>query len=87
MDGFEVAMEAQRSKGRAAAKFDASLAQRVQVEGKADFTGYDNVSDGATVVGLFDAEGDPVTRLDEGAAGVVTLDRTPFYGEAGGEQP
>jgi alanyl-tRNA synthetase len=85
MTGFEEAMEAQRSRGRAAARFDASLAQRVHVDSKVDFTGYVSTSDQSKVVALFSADGAALSELEVGQDAVVALDRTPFYGESGGQ--
>jgi alanyl-tRNA synthetase len=85
MPGFEEAMEAQRNRGRAAARFDASLAQKVHVDSKVEFTGYSSSADQSKVVGLFTADGDAVEILSSGQAAVVALARTPFYGESGGQ--
>ncbi len=85
MAGFETAMEAQRDRGRAAARFSASLGHRVHTAGKVEFLGYAGIEDRGTVTGLFDAEGKAVSRLDPGQQGLVVLDRTPFYAESGGQ--
>ncbi len=85
MPGFEAAMEAQRARGRAAAKFDATLGQRIHTEGKVTFTGYTEVAGDCTVTGLFDSEGAPLERLSAGDSGVVVLNQTPFYAESGGQ--
>lgn len=85
MAGFETAMEAQRSRGRAAASFSTSLAQRVSVASSVDFLGYDGVSDEAEIEALFDLEGKSVSSLQAGQRGVVVLNRTPFYAESGGQ--
>ncbi len=85
MTGFEAAMEAQRSRGRASAKFDARLSQRIHTEGKVEFTGYQHASGRAEVVGLFDPDGAPVKKLSAGESGVVVLTVTPFYAESGGQ--
>jgi len=78
-------MEAQRSRGRAAAKFDASLTQRVHVDSKVDFTGYESTTDQSKVVALFDSNGSVLPELESGQDAVIALDRTPFYGESGGQ--
>ncbi|MFV2091411.1 MAG: alanine--tRNA ligase-related protein, partial [Pseudomonadales bacterium] len=85
MAGFDEAMEAQRARGRASAKFDSKLGQRIHTEGKVEFTGYESESAEATITGIFDSEGAALDSLDEGESGVVVLDRTPFYGESGGQ--
>lgn len=85
MAGFEAAMEAQRARGRAAAKFDATLGQRIHTDSRVDFTGYGNESGETEVVGLYDPEGQPLKRLSAGEAGVVVLAETPFYAESGGQ--
>jgi len=83
--GFDEAMQAQRARGRAAAKFDSALNQKIHTTSKVEFTGYDVVTGNASVVGLYDPAGDEVASLEASESGVVVLDRTPFYGESGGQ--
>jgi len=89
MAGFESAMEAQRSRARAAAKFDATLSQRIRLDSNAEFLGYDSTEGAGKVLNLYLAEVDgevkPVDTLSAGQSGVVVLDRTPFYAESGGQ--
>ncbi len=89
MAGFETAMEEQRNRARAATKFDASLSQRIRLESKAEFLGYDSTMGAGKVINLFRAESDgdlkAVESLANGDSGVVVLDRTPFYAESGGQ--
>ena len=82
--GFERQMAGQRARGRAAARFDASLEQQLQVQGEANFTGYEGTVGEASVVALF-ADGKPTPSLAAGQDGVAVLDATPFYAEAGGQ--
>ncbi len=51
---------------------------------ESEFIGYDCLSATSRVVGLLDAEGEPVERLVSGAGFMVTR-KTPFYGESGGQ--
>ena len=85
MDGFEVAMDAQRARGRAAARFSASLGQVVQTSGRVAFEGYAATDFDGELQGLFDTDGKPLESLEAGEAGVLVLDRTPFYAESGGQ--
>ncbi len=83
--GFEAAMEAQRSRGRAAASFNTSLGQRVSVASTVDFLGYESLAHNAEIEALFDLEGDSQAQLGVGQRGVIVLDQTPFYAESGGQ--
>jgi len=88
MQGFEAAMEAQRERGRAGQKFDDDINQRVIVDSAVDFSGYDRLEDQSEILALFKiAAGDvnEVDTLSEGEQGILVLDKTPFYAEAGGQ--
>jgi alanyl-tRNA synthetase len=82
--GFDVAMEAQRGRARAASKFGAELRDSVKLSGKTDFSGYDRIADGASVTALI-FDGAIVDVLSPGQEGQVILDHTPFYAESGGQ--
>ena len=82
--GFDQAMEAQRARGRAAARFSANLEQSIRVDSKVAFSGYTHLEGTANVVGLYQ-DGAEVETLPTDASGVVLLDETPFYAESGGQ--
>jgi alanyl-tRNA synthetase len=82
--GFDVAMEAQRGRARAASKFGADLRDSVKLSGKTDFSGYERLADGAQVTALI-FDGAIVDVLRKGQEGQVILDHTPFYAESGGQ--
>lgn len=85
MDGFEQAMEQQRERARGADAFAADYSDRLAIEGDSEFTGYDGVSlPMANIVGLY-KDGAAVQELVADEEGLVVLDRTPFYAEAGGQ--
>ena len=85
MAGFDRLMGEQRARGRAAAsRFDAQVEQSIRVDTPVEFSGYAQLEGSAEVLGLFD-EGTAVDALEEGQSGVVVLDTTPFYAEAGGQ--
>jgi alanyl-tRNA synthetase len=87
-DGFDIEMEKQRERARTASRFGADIGQRIRIDRAVDFVGYDSIESKAKVLGLYSlADGDvkPVDILAAGQLGVVLLDRTPFYAEAGGQ--
>jgi alanyl-tRNA synthetase len=86
--GFDIEMEKQRERARAASRFDADIGQRIRVDRAVEFVGYEGTEASAKVIALYVlADGDvkPVDILATGQDGVVVLDRTPFYAEAGGQ--
>ncbi|MCK9539520.1 alanine--tRNA ligase [Dokdonella sp.] len=86
--GFEVAMEEQRQRARSASQFDSKASLPAEVASTlapSIFLGYQALAcDDASVLALV-REGRAVEALDEGEAGIVILDRTPFYAESGGQ--
>ena len=83
--GFDDAMEAQRARGRASTSFSTSLGQKISVKQSVDFLGYEELISNASVLAVFDINGDAKEALSAGEEGVVVLDRTPFYAESGGQ--
>ena len=83
MDGFNLAMAAQQERSRSASKFKGG-AQLEYTGAKTAFRGYDTLGEEARVVALY-REGAMTPRLGLGEEGMVVLDRTPFYAEAGGQ--
>jgi len=83
-EGFELEMEAQRERARAASQFGVQQAADVQLQGVTEFSGYERLDDRSTVVGLY-KDGASTDSLAAGEQGMVVLDRTPFYAESGGQ--
>jgi alanyl-tRNA synthetase len=87
--GFDAAMAAQRTASRGGAAFKDAARGRaelyVSLAGtKTEFLGYSETEAEARIVALVGASG----ALDEAEAGEpveIILDRTPFYGESGGQ--
>ncbi|MDA3937478.1 MAG: alanine--tRNA ligase, partial [Actinomycetota bacterium] len=90
MDAFEIEMKAQRDRARAAVKdeswtgFGGAFADAVKASGKTEFLGYESDESDATIVGII-VDGAPVDRATVGDEAQIILDRTPFYGEQGGQ--
>jgi alanyl-tRNA synthetase len=87
MDGFDRAMDTQRAKSRKKATFAkiSDAYRRLTSEGfTTEFVGYDRLDCDAEVILVVSG----AEAVDQAAAGVdveVVTDRTPFYGEAGGQ--
>ena len=83
MAGFERAMEAQRTRARAASAF--KVAGNVSYDGDdTTFHGYSQDSVHAKVIALYKGT-EPAQTLAAGDEGIVVLDNTAFYAEGGGQ--
>ena len=82
--GFQSAMDEQRRRAQAASGFGKETSTALSVAASSEFLGYDDEVASGRVVTLIrdDAE---VTTLANNERGTVVLDRTPFYGESGGQ--
>jgi alanyl-tRNA synthetase len=84
LEGYDREMDAQRERARAASKFGVGPRDGVQIEGRSDFSGYEELESRGRVLALL-REGAHVEALQAGDRGEVVLDRTPFYAESGGQ--
>ncbi len=82
--GFDVAMEAQRSKARAAGNFGADYGSGLNLEGSTAFLGYDQLEHTGTVTALF-CGAEAVNAIQAGDEVTLVLDTTAFYAESGGQ--
>lgn len=91
MEGFEQAMETQRTKARASWKGSGEEAvsgvyRQLALEGIAsEFAGYEGVTTGLSEVAAILVEGRKVEEIAEGTEAEIIVSRTPFYGEVGGQ--
>lgn len=90
--GFEQSMEAQRSRGRAAWEARGGTkdeeisiyAEVLKEHGKTEFVGYTQNNSEAEIVALI-ADAESIGSAQQGDEVFVLLNRTPFYGESGGQ--
>ncbi len=86
-EGFEDQMKIQKEASRSSKGFDGGWEEEgfvVEGFGKTDFLGY-NLLELETQVKHLIYEGKEVDRIFEGQKAIIILDKTPFYGEGGGQ--
>ncbi|MCF7821882.1 MAG: alanine--tRNA ligase [Mariprofundaceae bacterium] len=90
MDGFEVCMEEQRQRARAAwggsgeSAIPKALYELREKHGPTEFLGYSTLVAEGVITGLIQGE-TAVDALAEGEKGWLIANQTPFYGESGGQ--
>jgi len=88
VEAFDKLMEEQRARGSFAGSGEAAVAdahKSLAAEmGENEFLGYQQVAAEATLKGIL-AGGKRVQKISAGEEGELTFDRTPFYGESGGQ--
>ena len=84
-DGFNVEMEAQRSRARASSQFGA-VSDNFSLDAypASEFLGYEKHSAAAKVVAILQNDS-AIDQLENGDQAIVILDHTPFYAESGGQ--
>lgn len=86
--GFAALMEKQRAASRAASKFGGAgerLNLDVAAIGTTEFLGYEQTACAARIVALYKNDGTQVEYLAGDDEGIMILNKTPFYAEAGGQ--
>jgi len=84
MAGFEQAMEDQRNRARAASQFGSADNANVKIDGETEFSGYQQLQDNSKVSALV-RDGELTGAIKKGDQAIVYLERSPFYGESGGQ--
>ena len=90
MEGFEREMTAQRERARAARNDEAwdgfgdIFTHILDVHGPSEFVGYKDDECDARIVDII-VDGSIVDEANEGDEVAIVLDKTPFYGEMGGQ--
>ena len=87
LEGFQRRMEEQRRRareGRKKVELEPKYSSILEKIDRVEFIGYENLKGVGRVVAIL-KEGEPTDELKEGEEGEVLFDRTPFYGESGGQ--
>ncbi len=84
MEGFEKEMQAQRERAKSASTFGIDYNKELKITEITSFQGYDKLSDEAKIVAIFKGT-EKVDTISTDEDAVIVLDRTPFYGEMGGQ--
>ena len=82
--GFESEMEAQRERARGAGQFKAGHYENLPTEAT-EFLGYSDLNAQVSVLALYDENLASQNRIEAGQDVSLVLDKTPFYGESGGQ--
>ena len=82
-EGFEIEMNKQRERARAAGKFGTDYNDKLDVTGETHFSGYEKTKDDAEIVSIF-VQGQKADAITADQQAQIILDRTPFYAESGG---
>lgn len=85
MDGFEVCMEEQRQRARAASNFSADKMVEFHESQNTEFDGYSEIEGEATVIALASGSEEVESISSDDEIAVIVLDKTPFYAESGGQ--
>ena len=83
-DGFNQCMEEQRKRARESSAFSVDYSNVIKLDDKTEFLGYKATEASAKVIAIFQ-NGQKVESANAGDEAIVILDKTPFYGESGGQ--
>ena len=84
MDGFEKAMQTQRSRAREANKFTQTKELNLEANTYSDFLGYEFTDNDSNITELF-SQGVAVNSIQVGDEGMLVTNATAFYAESGGQ--
>ncbi|NUF28182.1 alanine--tRNA ligase [Gilliamella sp. ESL0254] len=82
--GFNHCMEEQRKRARESSSFNVDYSNVIKLDDKTEFLGYQATESLGKVIAIF-KNGQKVENISAGDEAIVVLDKTPFYGESGGQ--
>ena len=83
-DGFNQCMEEQRKRARESSTFSVDYSNVIKLDDKTEFLGYQATEASGKVIAIFQ-NGKKVESANAGEEAIIILDKTPFYGESGGQ--
>ncbi len=84
LPGFDKEMNAQRARAREASKFNSADLDKLDLSYKTEFVGYETLKGQGEVLALYQGQ-EKVDVVPVGGGAMIVLDKTPFYGESGGQ--
>ncbi|MBQ9273543.1 MAG: alanine--tRNA ligase [Succinivibrio sp.] len=85
MAGFDKQMEKQKALSKQASRFELDYNKELKLTSTTEFVGYETLSTQAEILGVY-REGQEVEEVSTDERAVIVLDKTPFYGEMGGQR-
>lgn len=85
MEGFEKAMAVQKEQARSASNFTAVEKLDLDPQSSTDFLGYESLSSESAVTAIYSLDNASIESAETDAEILVLLDKSPFYGESGGQ--
>lgn len=84
MEGFESEMQKQRERAKASSTFGVDYNKELKLNAETEFTGYDKLQDQSKIIAMFKGI-EPCDEILTDEQAVIVLEKTPFYGEKGGQ--
>ena len=84
MEGFDKCMAEQKARAKSASTFGIDYNKELKITENTVFTGYDGLESEAKITHIF-KDGTEVDSISTDENAVIVLDKTPFYGEMGGQ--
>ncbi|OCG48027.1 alanine--tRNA ligase [Gilliamella sp. Choc5-1] len=83
-EGFNQCMEEQRKRARESSSFSVDYSNVIKLDDKTEFLGYQATETSGKIIAIF-RNGQKVESIHAGDEAIIILDKTPFYGESGGQ--
>ncbi|MWN89256.1 alanine--tRNA ligase [Gilliamella sp. Pra-s65] len=82
--GFNQCMEEQRKRARESSSFSVDYSNVIKLDDKTEFLGYQATESSGKIIAIF-KNGQKIESIHAGDEAIIILDKTPFYGESGGQ--